>query len=158
MEVIGLPLHPLMVHGAVVFVPLMLVFAVLMFVPRISRSMTVLAGATGITAALFVAAARITGEDLRRTEGTTTEIVRHENLAEPILPLVLAPAVVLAILALLELGWPRGAARLQEKAAAASWALPAIRVFSVMLAVASVFQVVLIGASGAAAVWGPQPE
>lgn len=153
MTINGMPLHPLVVHGAVVLVPLALIFAALTFVAGIRRTMTFLAGATGMVAFIFVALAHSSGERLEESLPGSAAISRHAEMAGPIVPLVFATGAVLAVLAILELPRPAIVTDIRERLAAARWVLPAGRVAGIVLAVISVVQVILIGDSGAAAVW-----
>lgn len=153
MTINGIPVHPLIVHGAVVFVPLMLLFAALIFVKRIRRTMTVLAGITGVIAFIFVVLARQSGEGLQESLPSNPAITEHAELAGPIAPLVFAAGGVLAVLALLELPRPAFVADLRTRLFAARWVQPAAVALGLVLAIAATVQIVLIGDSGAMAVW-----
>ena len=69
MEINGVPLHPLVVHAVVVFVPLAALGALAMAVPKwrwLARWPTLLV-TLGATAATYVAT--LTGEDLEEDRG-----------------------------------------------------------------------------------------
>lgn len=153
MNVNGLPLHPLIVHGAVVLVPLTLIFAALLFIRRIRTPMTLMAGVSGIVAFIFVAVAHNSGEQLQEALAPSQAITKHAELAGAIMPLAFATGAVLAVLALLELRRPAALVRFSSRLSTYRWVLPVLRVCGVLLAVASVVQIVLLGDSGAAAVW-----
>lgn len=153
MTINGLPLHPLVLHAAVILVPLTLVFAALLFVPRIRKSMTILAGATAVVAFIFVVISKETGEDLEELLPESAAIEAHAELAEWIVPLTIATAALLGVLALLELPWPRALVRVRAWIDKRTWVLPALRIAGLILSIASVIDIVFIGDSGAAAVW-----
>ena len=153
MTINGIPVHPLIVHGAVVFVPLTLVFTALLFIRRISRSMTFMAGCAGVLAFIFVAIAHNTGEQLAAALPANPAIIQHADQAGTIIPLTFATGALLAILAILELPAPEALVQLRGRLQAYRIVLPIVRIAALVLAVVSVVEIVLIGDSGAAAVW-----
>jgi uncharacterized membrane protein len=67
-EFMGLPLHPLVVHAAVVFVPLLVVTAVVYaFVPRWRRQVGWLALVLAVAAPLVALVAKLSGGELQET-------------------------------------------------------------------------------------------
>ncbi|MCZ2401990.1 hypothetical protein IV498_02010 [Paenarthrobacter sp. Z7-10] len=149
----GIPLHPLIVHGAVVFVPLTLVFAALLFLRRIRRTMTYMAGAAGVLGFIFVAVAHNTGEQLQEALPSNRAIIQHAELATTIMPLTFAVGFLLTVLAILELPAPVAVVKVRTRIQSYRVVLPLVRVVALLLAVVSVVQIVLLGDSGAAAVW-----
>ncbi len=147
MEINGVPLHPLVVHAAVVFGPLASLTALAYLVPawrdRLRWPMVVVA----LVAAGSIWAAYLTGEDFfdsARFEGFSGEaldrIERHEELAET-LRLVASGFAIVA--ALNGLAHRRGGM---------------VRTLLAVLlgagAVATLVWVVLTGDAGAQSVWG----
>ena len=144
MEITGLPLHPLVVHAAVVFGPIgaltALAYAALpRWRDRLHKPMVALA----LVATGSVVAAYFTGKDFldRRPELAQAELVlTHQDRGEVLLVLTLAFGVV-ALIA----GWlhtrATGAGRL------------AVQVVLGLAAVAVLVQVVLTGDAGSRAVW-----
>ncbi|HEY8295331.1 MAG TPA: DUF2231 domain-containing protein [Micrococcaceae bacterium] len=153
MTINGIPIHPLIVHGAVVFVPLTLIFAALLFIPRISRTMTFMAGIAGVIGFIFVAIAHNTGEQLQAALPSNPAIVRHADLATTIMPLTFATGALLALLAILELPAPAALVQVRARIRSFRAVLPVARIVALLLAVVAVVQIVLLGDSGAAAVW-----
>ncbi len=139
-EILGLPLHPLVVHAVVVLVPLVALGTVAAAVSstwfdRLGVVLAVLAAAAA--GAGFVA--RASGESLLRRVPGSPEVASHANVSDA-LPWLLVPAAALMI------GWVLAGAghrwhRVLGVAAAAVW----------LLATA---WTVLAGHSGAVSVWG----
>ncbi len=150
----GLPLHPLVVHAAVVFVPLMLVFAILLFIPKIQRSMTYAAGITGVVAFLFVALANQSGEALQQQVASTQAILTHVQLAQGVPLVVFVAGGILTVLAILEFPKPLALVRLRARLGSLRWVMPLGRILGLVMAIVSVYLVYNLGESGALAVWG----
>lgn len=139
-EILGLPLHPLVVHAVVVLVPLVALGAVASTLSRtwFERLRVVLAG-LAIGAAVAGVVARASGETLLSRVPGSPEVAAHANVSDA-LPWLLVPAAALT------LAW--------------AWAGPAHRWYRVLAVavvaawlVASVWTV-LAGHSGAVSVWG----
>lgn len=140
----GLPVHPLVVHAAVVLLPLAAVaLVVAIAVPRWRAWLGWLsvAGLAVATGAVFVA--KESGEALAARVG---EPERHAELGDT-LPL-LAAALFLVALAWLLM------ARRDERRGRRSAATTALAIGSVVVAVVNIVWVILVGHSGAQAVWG----
>lgn len=146
MEINGIPLHPLVVHGAVVLGPVAGVVAIVYAVlpswrDRLRWPMVVLA----LLATAFIWAAFLTGENLRddRFKGVTGELAGriedHEELAET-LRIVTSVFGVIAI----------AAAALHRRTGMVRIATGVLLVAS---AAATLVYVVLTGDAGARAVW-----
>ncbi|WP_066372474.1 DUF2231 domain-containing protein [Herbidospora mongoliensis] len=145
-SVFGLPLHPLVVHAAVVFTPLLaavaIAYAVLArFRSRLDWALVLLA----LAAPVSVFVARMSGEALKESRyggQAPAPVAEHESFA---LPLLLT-TLVLAIVAL-ALVWAVN--KTQNKALTT-----VLSVLAVIGALAVTFYVVRAGHTGATAVWG----
>ena len=156
MEIGGLPLHPLVVHAAVVFTPLA-VLAVVVFAlwPRhrwLSRWPAVL---LTLAAAGSVVVARLSGEALVEARPELARLVaEHQDRAGLLVPLTLVLLALVAVGAW-SLGGPSalasGAGARESRVVALDQVLPALLV---VVAVAVLVMVVLTGDSGSRAVWG----
>lgn len=154
MDINGIPLHPLVVHAAVVFVPLTAVLAALALVPRWRATATYLAAAAGLLAAAFSLLAEQSGEDLLDRVAETDLLELHEELAEAVVPLSLAAAGLLAVLALVSWGRPASLAALNARLAAHPRILTALRLTALAVALAATIQMFFVGETGAQSVWG----
>ena len=156
MEIGGLPLHPLVVHAAVVLTPLA-VLSVLAFAlwPRhrwLTRWPTV---AVTVSAAGSVVVARLSGEALVEARPELARLVAdHQDRANILTPATLVLLVLLGVGAW-SLGGPSalasGAGARESRVAALDKVLPALLVLA---GVAVLVLVVLTGDSGSRAVWG----
>lgn len=143
MEINGLPLHPLVVHAAVVLGPLAALTALASLVPRWREAlrwpMVVLAVvATGATVLAYFSGGDLL--DSRPELGTSPQVQDHEELGEQLLWISLAFGAVAVVAGLLRAR--TGALRI---------------VLDVLLAVAAVVLLVWVfrtGEAGARAVWG----
>lgn len=147
MEIAGIPLHPLVVHAAVVLTPLAVLLALASLLPRWRDRLRwpVLAGA--LVAGGSVVAAYLSGTSFRDSDRFSTatgefadKLTTHEDLGTYLLWWTIAFAVVALLDTALrpDKGWLR-------------WLLGAL------LAVTSVAVLVIVvvtGHSGADAVWG----
>jgi hypothetical protein len=154
MEFNGVPLHPLVVHATVVFVPLAALGAILYAVPRwrwLLRWPTLL---VNLAAAVLVQVAVMSGGDLEESRHLESKLVHtHEEWADKLRIAMFVLAVV-AVLAFWALGYVTrlaGGADRESRAAALEKPL------AVLLPVAAVVVLVLVfltGDAGARAVWG----
>jgi hypothetical protein len=135
----GLPLHPLVIHGVVVGVPLMAVITIVVAVRRDLRERFSwwVAGANSLLF-LLTLVAKQSGEALQQARGGQIAI-EHGQLGS-VLPWF---ALVLA------LGSAAVAATSRNKALG-----PIAVVFSIIAAVAAVYWTVRTGDAGARSVWG----
>ncbi len=137
-SIAGLPLHPLVVHGVVVLLPLMAVLTVLVAVVRRWKagSWFVVAANAVVTVMAFVA--KESGERLEGAIPESDAIEKHAELGD-VLPLfavgVLAASVAVGLL--------RGRSQLR-------WLGVAL---TVLAGAAAITWTVLTGHSGSAAVW-----
>jgi len=149
-EIAGLPLHPLVVHAAVVLTPLLAVLAAAYaLVPRTRPALTwALVGLSPVVP-VSVLVARESGEELEESRfasagGRLGELIdEHEGFGTPLLLVTLALGAVSAALV--------HVTRRDRFGRTAESALSAL---TVVLAVAAIYYVVRSGHSGAAAVWG----
>ncbi|MFY1699682.1 MULTISPECIES: hypothetical protein [unclassified Solwaraspora] len=163
-EVAGIPAHPLLVHAAVVFVPLLALLAVgYALVPFIRPHTRWVLAALAVVAPLAALVTKLSGDAFfnrmdaagRITEGFLPVIQEHEQLGN--LTLVAALVLALATLALVYLVGPRVAATAHG---AASSGVRGNRVLVLVVkgvvivaAGVSLYFVVRAGDSGAKAVW-----
>lgn len=136
----GLPVHALVLHAAVVLVPVMAVLNVLISVVgrlRARWAWPVMAGNVAAVLAVFVAIQ--SGEALQRRLQPNPQIEAHAALGEAMLPFTLAMLAVSVLAAVLRRR--AGVVRV------------AVGVLSVVAALAATIWVVRVGHSGATAVW-----
>lgn len=142
--IFGLPVHPLVVHGAVVLVPLVAIAAIVMsYLPSFSRRYGKLVIIVAVFAQLALFVAKASGEPFQERLGK--EIERHQSLGE------IAPFTFIPLLILLYIRW-----RMDREGATIG--SPAIRrMVSILLIAAAILALVYIfltGHSGAESVWG----
>ena len=147
MEINGLPVHPLAVHGAVVLTPLAALLALAYLVPRWRDRLRWPLLAAALVAVGAVVLAYLSGTDFRdsdRFAGATGEFAdqlqRHEDLGTYLLWWTIAFGVTALLNTVLH---PR-----------AAWARWVLGVLLAVDALAVIVIVVLTGDSGAQAVWG----
>jgi hypothetical protein len=156
MEIGGLPLHPLVVHAAVVFTPLAGLLAIVFAVVPRWRWLT--RWPTGITAAAALGAvliAKLSGESLVEQRPELAPLVRvHEERGGLLMWFVIGFCVVVAA-AVWMLGstspLPSGRG---ARDAAASWAGKVLPILVVLSALVVVVQVISTADAGSRAVWG----
>ena len=102
-QVFGLPAHPLIVHAAVVFIPLAAVTMLLAIWPKWRRPMLTATAALAVLGALFVLLAASSGEGLEERVGADrAKVEEHQEAGDK----AQGPAVLfagVAVLALLSL-------------------------------------------------------
>jgi uncharacterized membrane protein len=142
MEFFGLPLHPLVVHGAVVLVPLAALGALAVIASGRARDRYGwLVVAFAVAAAGAAVTARLSGEALAASFGGGSSLVAAHRIWGMLVPF---PAVLLALaLPVALLGVTR-----------ARWLWWTAATVSVVAALAGLVLVVLARHSGATAVWG----
>ena len=140
----GLPLHPLLVHSAVILVPLVAIGALVMsYLPSFSRRHGKLILIVALVAQVSVFLAKISGEAL--SEILDKEVEKHAQLGE------IAPFVTIPMVALIYLRWR------MDRAGSSTGSVAIRRLTSVALVIASLASLVvifLVGHSGASSVWG----
>lgn len=140
----GLPLHPLLVHGAVVLVPLVAIGALVMsYLPSFSRRHGKIILGLAVVAQVAVFLAKMSGEAFEEILNKNVE--KHAEFGE-IAPLVTIPMVILIYF------------RWRMDRSGSTFGFVAIRrLTSIALVIASLASLVvifLVGHSGAASVWG----
>jgi hypothetical protein len=142
--IFGLPLHPLVVHGAVVLVPLVAFAALAMsYWPSFSRKYGGPVLILAVVAQLSLFLAKASGEPFQ--DRLNKEIERHKNFGE------IAPFTFIPLLVLLYLRWR------MDKSGSTVGSAKVRRLVSVLLALAAILALVYIyltGHSGAESVWG----
>lgn len=140
MDVLGLPLHPLVVHAAVVFVPLASLGAlVVILLGRWRDRYGWLAVAFAVAAAGAAIAAVVTGQAFATSLHAESLVATHSAYGR----LLLYPTIGLAV--------TLPAALLLRRRSPAGWRVAAG--LTVVAAIAGLVLVVLTGHSGATAVW-----
>jgi hypothetical protein len=162
MEIAGLPLHPLVVHAAVTLIPLSALASVaFVVVPRWRWLLRWPAAVLAVLAASVAWVSRLSGSALLddrpfllESPELREQIERHEELGE-LMSLVSLPYALLVLLAAWSLA---GTTALASGRGAQESRLPALeKVLPVLVVIASLgvlVLVVLVGDSGARAVWG----
>ena len=140
----GLPLHPLLVHSAVVLVPLVAISALVMsYLPSFSRRHGKLILILALVAQVSVFLAKMSGEAF--SEILNKNVEKHAELGE------IAPIVTLPMVALIYLRWR------MDRSGSTFGSVVIRRLTSVALVLASLISIiiiVLVGHSGASSVWG----
>jgi hypothetical protein len=140
----GLPLHPLLVHSAVVLVPLVALGALVMsYLPSFSRRHGKLILVLAVVAQVSVFLAKMSGEAF--SEILDKEVEKHAQLGE------ITPFVTLPMVVLIYLRWR------MDRAGSSTGSVAIRRLTSVALVIASLVSLVvifLVGHSGASSVWG----
>ena len=140
----GLPLHPLLVHSAVVLVPLVAIGALVMsYLPSFSRRHGKLILILALVAQGSVFLAKLSGEAF--SEILNKDVEKHAELGE------IAPFVTIPMVALIYVRWR------MDRAGSSTGSVAIRRLTSVALVIASLASLVmifLVGHSGASSVWG----
>ena len=140
----GLPLHPLLVHSAVVLIPLVAVGALVMsYLPSFSRRHGKLILILALVAQVSVFLAKMSGEAF--SEILNKNVEKHAELGE------IAPLVTLPMVALIYLRWR------MDRSGSTFGSVVIRRLTSVALvltSLVSIIIIVLVGHSGASSVWG----
>jgi hypothetical protein len=156
MEIDGLPLHPLVVHAAVVLIPLVAVLTIVLAVLPgwrwLSRWPTAV-GSVVVTGIAFLATR--TGRQLEASRPQLRALVQvHAQRGDRLEHLTVVLALVVLAAAFLLPGPSGLASGRGAKASRLEIADKALPVLLVVVAVAVLVQCYLTGESGARAVWG----
>jgi hypothetical protein len=151
-EVSGLPLHILLVHGVVVLIPLAaLVVALTALWPAARRRLGVVSPILAVVAFAFVPVTIAAGNWLQERLPSAPLIEEHAALG----PMMLPWSIALALVAIVGYLWHRVGRRI-----AARWSGGARRaitiglaILSLVVAVGATAAVVVVGESGSRAVW-----
>lgn len=142
----GLPVHPLVVHAAVVLIPLTALGVLLMALwPRFSRSLGWLVALGGLVAAGSAFVAKQSGEALEERVGEPG--FNHAELGD-VMPILAVGLLVVAVI----LWWV-------DRSASAEGAPPrralriAVAILAVLVALANLVWIYRVGDSGAKSVW-----
>lgn len=142
--VMGLPLHPLVVHAAVVLVPLVAFSALAMsYWPSFSRKYGKPILILAVTAQISLFVAKTSGESFEERLGK--EVERHAEFGET------APLTFIPLLVLLFIRWR------MDRSGATVGSPRVRRMVSILLALSAILALVYIyltGHSGAESVWG----
>jgi len=168
--VFGLPLHPLVIHGTVVVVPVAGVMVIVAALWRRVRSrLACPAFVACVLATALVGLAALSGKALAGQVPASALVARHAQLAKLLVLWVVAMTGASFLLAYV--GWRRAGGSVPDglrvpprlvaaaspawaaRVAAARWVLPAALALSVLTGVGTLVQVVLVGHSGAQATW-----
>jgi hypothetical protein len=165
-RVSGLPAHPLIVHGAVVFVPLLALGAILYaLVPMLRGHLRWPVGLLGVVAPLAIVAARISGENFKTNKNVQSPQMQalikvHEGYGTRAMWFTIAlGVVVLAFVLLVGARRAVGASGSHASGGGAGGTQPlvlqiAFGVVAVVLAVVVAYYVYKVGDSGAHMAWG----
>jgi uncharacterized membrane protein len=156
MEIAGLPLHPLVVHAAVVLIPLSAALAIAFAVlPRwrwLSRWPT---AAFAVVAAALAWVARLSGSSLLDSRPELARLVAEHQDRGELLSLVSLPYALLVVVAAWSMA---GTSALASGRGAQESRIPALEkvlpALVVLASLAMMVVVVLAGDSGSRAVWG----
>jgi len=152
----GIPVHPLVVHAVVVFLPLAVVGTIVIaVVPRWRTPYGPLVVAVALVATVLVPVATSSGEELEARVGDPG---RHAALGDQLIWFAIPLLVLVAALVLLHRMRDRAGRRAPERGVSGSRVPGAalvltVAVLAVVAAVANGVQVYRVGDSGARAVW-----
>jgi hypothetical protein len=154
MEFRGVPLHPLVVHATVVFIPLAALAAIAFVVPKWRWLARWPALVLSVLASVCVQLAAMSGEDLEKSRKLFSPLVHtHEEYADK-LRIAMFVLTVVTIVAFWALGYAnRIVGGSDRPAKVAALEIPMI-VLLPILAVVVLVLVFLTGDAGARAVWG----
>jgi len=153
-EIAGLPLHPLIVHAVVVLTPLT-VLALLLgtFWPAARRRLGIVTPLAALLLVVLVPITTAAGEALADIVGESPAVEHHEDLGEMLLPWVIG---LFAVSAAQWIWYRYGRERVTKSSATRARVVTVvIGALAVLVGTGIVILVVLIGDSGARAVWGP---
>lgn len=148
-QVGGLPLHPLIVHAVVVLTPLT-VLALLLgtFWPAARRRLGIVTPLAALLLVVLVPITVLAGLQLKQVVGPLPAVLRHEALGIQLLPWVIGLFVVSGA----QWAWFRWGERNRPRP---SRVVPnVIGALAVIVGVGTGVLIVMIGDSGARAVWG----
>ncbi|WP_104090579.1 DUF2231 domain-containing protein [Cryobacterium sp. N19] len=143
----GLPMHPLIVHATEVVVPIAALVLLLAAIwPRFRRWAKLLPLGLTLAALVLVPLSTESGEALEERVSESALIDTHADLAEGLLPWVIGMVLIAAVL----FWWNLKKAPTTR---APKWVAIAIAVAALGASSGTVVQAILIGHSGATAVW-----
>jgi hypothetical protein len=152
--IFGLPLHPLIVHATVVFVPLAAIaVAAAVLAPRFRRWAGPLPAALSLVALILTPLSTASGENLEHSLPSSPLVEQHAELGDQLIPFTIALFVFAAGF------WWLGRRRLlsagpgAERRDRTRTLTAAVGVLALLAAIGTGVQVVRIGHSGAKAAW-----
>ncbi len=147
-ELFGLPAHPLVVHAAVVLLPLAAVATLLCAaVPRLRRHYAPVALGLAVVAVVAVWLAQGSGEELEDRVEETELVEAHADAGEQVLPWAIGVAVAAAAVT-------AGPVLLRRRPSTSPGAVTAVGVtLSLIAGAGATWTVVDVGHSGATATW-----
>jgi hypothetical protein len=153
MQISGLPLHPLLVHAVVVLIPLTVIAVLLtQFWPAARRRLGIVTPLAALAVLVLVPITVAAGRSLEGLVGPLPKVQTHQHYGQMLLPWVIALFVVAAAQWLwFRWGERRYPAAHGRIAAAAPVLLAAA---SIVVGLGTLILVVIIGDTGARAVWG----
>ena len=147
---LGLPLHPLLVHATVILTPVTaLAVALTAIWPSARRRLGLAMPIAAALVAVLVPVTVLAGLDLAAKVGDTPAIRQHEALGLLLIPWSIALLIAAAAVHLRE----RMTTRIR-RVPVATGISAAITVAAVVCAIGTIVTVVLTGEAGARAVWG----
>jgi len=145
----GLPLHPLIVHATEVVVPAAALAVLLAALwPRFRRWAGYLPVLLSLAAVILVPVSTQSGEALQERVGENSLIEKHSDLAEGLLPWVIGLLVVAGVLL-----WWTWHERTGGAPRDPRWVSFVVMAAVVLVAAGTTTQAILVGHSGATAVW-----
>lgn len=147
-ELFGLPAHPLVVHAAVVLLPLAAVATLTCAaVPRLRRHYALVALGLAIAAVVAVGLAQGSGEELEERVEETELLEAHTEQGERVLPWAIGVAVAAAVITAVPV-------LMRRRPDTSPGAVTAVAVaLSLIAGVGATWTVVDVGHSGAKATW-----
>lgn len=150
--VLGLPLHPLVVHATVVLVPLTaLVLLLAVLVPRFRAWAGWLPLGLAVVSTALAPISTSSGENLEERIGESPLIERHAELGEMLIWWCLGMLAVALALTVVQRRTTRSTTEPPKGLAVA------LAVAGLVASVGTMVQVALIGHSGAESAWGSAP-
>lgn len=153
LQVGGLPLHPLIVHAVVVLTPLT-VLALLLgtFWPAARKRLGIVTPLAALLVVVLVPVTVAAGKSLAEVIGPIPAVERHQALGEMLLPWVIG----LLVIAAAQWAWYRlyDERVRRNSPRTARIVVIVIGAVAVVVGLGTLITVVLIGDSGARAVWG----
>ncbi|HUV48344.1 MAG TPA: DUF2231 domain-containing protein [Actinomycetes bacterium] len=144
----GIPLHPLVVHAVVVLLPLAAIGVIaIALVPKWRTRFGVLVVAAAAVTLGFVPIATSTGEQLQETTPASSQLDDHVEFGEGVI-FWAVPLLVLSI----ALWW--FGRRAQAGSPVPRWLNMLVTIAAVVVSLGATVLIVLVGHSGAGAVWG----
>jgi hypothetical protein len=152
-KLLGLPAHPLLVHAAVIFIPLLIAGTVVYgLFPQFRNKTDWAVAALSVAAPLSALFAKLSGDKLRQrliNQGlggqTLSRVNEHRSLAGVLLYLTIALGVTTLVMMFMLSRWG---------SALPAWSSIAMRVVVLGVAGVSAYYMFWTGHAGARAVWG----